>query len=205
MTNNPAEILESVEKIAREAGKILIDYFGRIAQVEYKGIGDIVTEADKVSERFIQTSIESLCPNDSTLGEEFGLSDLQSDNCWVTDPLDGTANYAVGLPIFSVAIGLLRKGSPILGVVFDPNTDRMFSAAKGQAATLNGTAIQANSRERLDPVGLFGFSSEVMTALNPFMQNLAKGVRSDRLRFTSAVWLRGILMAALIIRRNSGT
>ena len=175
MTNNPAEMLESVEKIAREAGGILMDYFGRIAHVEYKGIGDIVTEADKASERFIQTSIESLCPNDSTLGEEFGLSDLQSDNCWVTDPLDGTANYAAGLPIFSVAIGLLRKGSPILGVVFDPNTDRMFSAAKGQAATLNGTAIQANGRERLDPVGLFGFSSEVMKALNPFMQNLAKG------------------------------
>ena len=175
MTNNPAEMLESVEKIAREAGGILMDYFGRIVPVEYKGIGDIVTEADKASERFIQTSIESLCPNDSTLGEEFGLSDLQSDNCWVTDPLDGTANYAAGLPIFSVAIGLLRKGSPILGVVFDPNTDRMFSAAKGQAATLNGTAIQANGRERLDPVGLFGFSSEVMKALNPFMQNLAKG------------------------------
>ena len=175
MTDNPAEMVKPVEKIAREAGGILMDYFGRIAQVEYKGIGDIVTEADKASEQFIKTKLESLYPHDSTLGEEFGLSDLQSDNCWVTDPLDGTANYAAGLPIFSVAIGLLHKGSPILGVVFDPITDRMFSAVKSQTAMLNGTAIHSNGRERLDAIGLFGFSSDVMKALNPFMQNLAKG------------------------------
>ncbi len=175
MANNPEEMLESVEEIAREAGGILMYYFGRIAQVEHKGIGDIVTEADKASEQFIKTSLESLFPDDSTLGEEFGLSDMQSDNCWVTDPLDGTANYAAGLPIFSVAIGLLCNGSPILGVVFDPYTDRMFSAIKGQTAALNGMAIHANKREKLDPIGLFGFSSEVMKALNPFMQNLAKG------------------------------
>ena len=100
---------------------------------------------------------------------------MQSNNCWVTDPLDGTANYAAGLPIFSVAIGLLCNGSPILGVVFDPNTDRMFSAIKGQTAALNGIAFQANKREKLHPIGLFAFSSEVMKALNPFMQNLAKG------------------------------
>ncbi|MDE0300256.1 MAG: inositol monophosphatase family protein [Candidatus Poribacteria bacterium] len=175
MTNDPAEMLESVENIARDAGEILMDYFGRISKVEYKGIGDIVTEADKASEQFIKASLESLFPNDSTLGEEFGLSDVESENCWVTDPLDGTANYAAGLPIFSVAIGLLANGSPILGVVFDPNTDRMFSATKDRAATLNGKAIQANRRAELDPIGLFGFSSEVMKALNPFMQNLAKG------------------------------
>jgi myo-inositol-1(or 4)-monophosphatase len=173
--NEPAEMVQAVEKIAREAGGILMHYFGRVAQVEYKGIGDIVTEADKTSEHFIKTSLESLFPHDSTLGEELGLSDMQSDNCWVTDPLDGTANYAAGLPIFSVAIGLLCKGSPILGVVFDPNTDRMFSAVKGQIATLNGAAIHTNRRERLDAIGLFGFSSEVMKALNPLMQGLPKG------------------------------
>ena len=175
MTNNPADMVKSVEGIARDAGGILMDYFGRIVQVEYKGIGDIVTEADKAAEQFIKTRLESLFPNDSTLGEEFGLSDLQSDNCWVTDPLDGTANYAAGLPIFSVAIGLLCKGNPVLGVVFDPSADRMFSAVKGKPATLNGVAIRANKREKLDAIGLFGFSSEVMKALNPFMQSLAKG------------------------------
>lgn len=175
MTNDPAEMLRAVEKIAREAGGILMTYFGRIGQVEYKGIGDIVTEADRTSEQFIKTSLESLFPNESTLGEEFGFSDLHSDNCWVTDPLDGTANYAAGLPIFSVAIGQLCNGSPTLGVVFDPTTDQMFSAIKGQTATLNGTAIRANKREKLDPIGLFGFSSEVMKSLDPFMQNLAKG------------------------------
>lgn len=175
LTNDPAEMLGSVEKITRQAGEILMEYSGRISRVEYKGIGDIVTEADKASEQFIITSLATLFPHDSTLGEEFGLADLQSDNCWVTDPLDGTANYAAGMPIFSVAIGLLHKGSPILGVVFDPTTDRMFSAAKAKTAMLNGSDIHANGRERLDAIGLFGFSSEVMKTLNPFMQNLAKG------------------------------
>ena len=173
--NEPAAIIQTIEKIAREAGSILMNYYGRISQVEYKGIGDIVTEADKASEQFIKTSLESQFPNDTTLGEEFGLSDIQSDNCWVTDPLDGTANYAAGLPIFSVAIGLLHKGSPILGVVFDPNTDRMFSAIQGQTATLDGASIHVNDREKLDPIGLFGFSAEVMNSRHPFMQSLAKG------------------------------
>ena len=152
-----AEMMRTVEKIAREAGSILMDYYGEIHQVEYKDIGDIVTEADKASEQFIQACLESQFPNDATLGEEFGLSDIQSDNCWVTDPLDGTVNYAAGLPIFSVSIGLLYKGTPILGVVFDPNTDRMFSAIQGHAATLDGTSIHVNDRDKLDPIGLFGF------------------------------------------------
>ena len=76
--NEPAVIIQTVEKIAREAGGILMDYYGKIRQVEYKGIGDIVTEADKASEPFIKTSLESQFPNDATLGEEFGLSDIQS-------------------------------------------------------------------------------------------------------------------------------
>ena len=90
-------MVKSVERIARDAGGILMDYFGRIVQVEYKGIGDIVTEADKAAEQFIKTRLESLFPNDSTLGEEFGLSDLQSDNRWVTDPLDGNSELCGGI------------------------------------------------------------------------------------------------------------
>ena len=170
-----ATILKMVEKIAREAGRILMDYYGKIQEIEYKGIGDIVTEADKASERFITSQLESQFPHDSVLGEEFGLSDIESDNCWVTDPLDGTANYAANLPIFSVAIALLHQGTPILGVVFDPNTNRMFSAAKAEGATLNGLPIQANNREELDEIGLFGFSAEVMKSRHPFMQKSAKG------------------------------
>ena len=171
----PAEILKSVEGIAREAGDVLMGYYGEIHHIDYKGIGDIVTEADKASEKLITERLESRFPNHAILGEEFGMSAVRSDNCWVTDPLDGTANYAARCPIFAVAVGLLHNGAPVLGVVFDPNTDRMFSAAKDGGATLNGTPIRVNDREKLDPIGLFGFGSPVLEMLHPFIQKCGKG------------------------------
>ena len=170
-----AEILRSAEGIAREAGDILMNYYGGIHDIDYKGIGDIVTEADKTSEKFITEQLESRFPDHAILGEEFGMSAVQSDSCWVTDPLDGTANYAARCPIFAVAIGLLHNGVPVLGVVFDPNTDRMFSAVKDGGATLNGVPIRVNDREKLDPIGLFGFGSPVLEMLHPFIQKCGKG------------------------------
>ena len=173
--HEPAETIKSVEGIAREAGDILMDYYGKIHHIDYKGIGDIVTEADKASEKFITEQLESRFPGHAILGEEFGMSAVQSDNCWVTDPLDGTANYAARCPIFAVAIGLLHNGTPVLGLVFDPTTDRMFSAVKDGGATLNGIPIHVNDREKLDPIGLFGFGSPVLEMLHPFIQKCGKG------------------------------
>ena len=170
-----AEILRSVEGIAREAGDILMNYYGEIHDIDYKGIGDIVTEADKTSEKFITEQLESRFPGYAILGEEFGMSAVQSNDCWVTDPLDGTANYAARCPIFAVAIGLLHNGTPVLGVVFDPYADRMFSAVKGGGTTLNGAPIRVNDREKLDPIGLFGFGSPVLEMLHPFIQKCGKG------------------------------
>ncbi|MCZ6681426.1 MAG: inositol monophosphatase family protein [Candidatus Poribacteria bacterium] len=173
--NKPVELLKPVEGIAREAGRVLMDYYGKIRQIDYKGVGDIVTEADKAAETLITKRLESLFPGSAVLGEEFGMSAVKSDDCWVIDPLDGTANYAASLPIFAVAIALLHRGAPTLGVVFDPNTDRMFSGTKGGGATLNGMPIQVNDREKLDAIGLFGFSAGVIESLHPFMRKSAKG------------------------------
>lgn len=173
--NQLVDTLKPIEKIAREAGHILMDYYGKIRQIDYKGIGDIVTEADKASETLITERLESLFPTHAILGEEFGHSGVQSDYCWITDPLDGTANYAASLPIFAVAIALLHKGTPILGVVFDPNTDRMFSATKSNGSTLNGILLRANDREKLDAIGLFGFSAGMIESLHPFLRKSTKG------------------------------
>ncbi len=181
----PAETLQSVESIAREAGDILMHYYGEIHHIDYKGIGDIVTEADKASEKLITERLESYFPDHAVLGEEFGMSRkarmpdpsasaVTSDYCWVIDPLDGTANYAVRCPIFAVVIALLHNGAPVLGVVFDPNADRMFSAAEDSSATLNGEPIHVNDHEKLDPVGLFGFGSPVLETLHPFIQKCGK-------------------------------
>lgn len=217
--HEPAEILKPVEGIAREAGDILMDYYGEIRQIDYKGIGDIVTEADKAAEKLITERLESRFPDYAILGEEFGMSAVQSDNCWVTDPLDGTANYAARCPIFAVAIGLLHNGVPVLGVVFDPNTDRMFSAVKGGGATLNGGAIRVNDREKLDPIGLFGFGSPVLEILHPFIQrcgkarslgsaalhicSVATGYFDGSLDFYTKLW--DIAAAAVILQEAGGS
>ena len=212
------EILKLVEGIAREAGDILMDYYGEIRYINYKGIGDIVTEADKASEKLITEQLESRFPDYAILGEEFGMSAVQSDNCWVTDPLDGTANYAARCPIFAVAIGLLHNGTPVLGLVFDPTTDRMFSAVKDGGATLNGIPIHVNDREKLDPIGLFGFGSPVLEMLHPFIQkcgkgrslgsaalhicSVATGYFDGSLDFYTKLW--GIAAAAVILQEAGG-
>ena len=173
--NDPTMLLKTAEEIAREAGGVLMGYFGKVRQITYKGIGDIVTEADKASEKLITERLHSEFPDHAVYGEEFGMSAVKSDNCWVTDPLDGTTNYAASFPIFAIAIALLHKGIPMLGVVFDPNTNRMFSAAKDCGATLNGVPLHVNNRETFDAIGVFGFSAEVITSLNRFVQKPVKG------------------------------
>ena len=173
--NEPTGLLRTVEEIAREAGSVLMEHFGKIRQITYKGIGDIVTEADKASEKLITERLLSKFPDDAVFGEEYGMSSAKSDNCWVTDPLDGTTNYAASFPIFAVVIALLQKGMPMLGVVFDPNTNRMYSAAKDNGATLNGVPLHVNNREKFDAIGLFGYSSEVIASLNRFVRKPLKG------------------------------
>ena len=173
--HEPTGLLRTVEEIAREAGSVLMEYFGKIRHITYKGIGDIVTEADKASELLITERLQSEFPDHAVFGEEFGMSSAKSDNCWVTDPLDGTTNYAASFPIFAVVIALLQNGVPMLGVVFDPNANRMYSAAKDNGATLNGVPLHVNSREKFDAIGVFGYSSDVIASLNRFVQKPFKG------------------------------
>lgn len=166
------------QKVAREAGSILMEYYGKIDELEYKGVGDVVTKADKKSEKLIKKRVKSEFPEHSILAEETGMTKLDSDYCWAVDPLDGTANYAGRLPIFSVSLALLFRGEPIVGVVFDPNTDRMFSAIKGEDAILNGQKIYVNERTSLSDITLFGLSTDIINSAAeqiPLLQNMGKG------------------------------
>lgn len=172
------KIMEYSQKIAREAGKILMEYYGKIDKLEYKGVGDVVTKADKESEKFIKERIKSEFPEHSILAEETGMTELDSDYCWAVDPLDGTANYAGRLPIFSVSIALLFRGEPIVGVVFDPNTNRMFCATKDGRATLNDQEIHVNEREAISDITLFGLSTDIINSAAeqvPLLQSIGKG------------------------------
>ena len=137
-------------QIARDAGAILRDRFGQPHDVRFKGAIDMVTEADQASEDFIAGRLRTLCPEHELLCEEgsFGATSGSAYR-WVVDPLDGTTNFAHGLPTFAVSIALEDAGVPVVGVVYDPMRDELFVAHKGAGATLNGAPIQVSAVDRL--------------------------------------------------------
>ena len=139
---------------ARDAGRILVERFGRITQISNKGEIDLVTEADLATERFIIERIKSHYPRHAILAEESDASGIkhegQSDLKWVIDPLDGTTNYAHGYPTFCVSIALEREGRIELGVIYDPMRDEMFAAERDEGATLNGRRIHVSEIDDLN-------------------------------------------------------
>ncbi|MDB5099293.1 MAG: Inositol-phosphate phosphatase [Cyanobacteria bacterium RYN_339] len=112
--------------------------------MRYKGAIDLVTEMDVAAEKLILAAIAASYPDHAVLAEESGAHEGSSGYKWVVDPLDGTTNYAHGLPIYCVSIGLELDGKPILGVIYAPNLGELFCAEVGGGATLNGKPIQVS-------------------------------------------------------------
>ncbi len=138
--------LESSIEIAREAGSLLAGYFERRVQFELKGEFDLVTEADRASERLILDRLRSRYPAHAVVAEESGSHAGASEYRWYVDPLDGTTNFAHGFPIFNVTLALERAGELIAGVIYDPTRDELFTAEKGGGAFLNGRKISVSRR-----------------------------------------------------------
>jgi myo-inositol-1(or 4)-monophosphatase len=137
--------LEFIESSARSAGFILGEGFGKEHQVDFKHAKDLVTEMDKKAEDLILGEIRSKFPDHSILSEESGALDGHADKMWIVDPLDGTINYAHGLPIFCISIAYRENDSLQLAAIYDPLQDEMFSAEKGQGAFLNGKPMKVTS------------------------------------------------------------
>src|SRR6266403_1604479 len=137
--------LEVAIEIAEEAGKILVEEMSRPLDMHYKGDEvDIVTQADKRSEQAIVARLNKYFPDHSVAAEEGTGKEAASEFRWHVDPLDGTTNFAHGYPCFCVSIGLLEDGEPIVGVVFNPVSGEMFSAVRGEGATINGKKISVS-------------------------------------------------------------
>ncbi|HEX9609521.1 MAG TPA: inositol monophosphatase family protein [Candidatus Limnocylindria bacterium] len=142
--------------LARRAGAVLMDSYERIERIDYKSKRDVVTNADYASERLVIDAVKARYPGDAILAEESGehagvLRDDGSRNgrTWVIDPLDGTVNYANGLPYFCVSIGLVVDDRPCVGVVFDPAREDCYAATEDGAASLNGERVTASDKETL--------------------------------------------------------
>ena len=142
--------------LARRAGSVLTESYERIERIDYKSKRDVVTNADYASERLVIDAIKDRYPGDAILAEESGehagvLRDDGSGNgrTWVIDPLDGTVNYANGIPYYCVSIGLVVDDRPSVGVVFDPARDDCYAATEDGPALLDGAPITASAKEAL--------------------------------------------------------
>jgi myo-inositol-1(or 4)-monophosphatase len=137
---------------ARDAGRLLLEKLGRVTSITKKGDINLVTEADLASEALIIERIKSYYPKHAILAEEAGdavLVDGETTWKWIIDPLDGTTNYAHGYPCFCVTLALERKGKIVIGVTYDPTREELFSAEKGEGASLNGRKIRVSETEEL--------------------------------------------------------
>jgi myo-inositol-1(or 4)-monophosphatase len=153
-------MIDKVVQIAKEAGGIIRDGFGKNFSVEYKtNVSNLVTGIDKKSEETIIGFIKKEFPTHAILAEESGehKSSLASSRkgdgseyLWVIDPLDGTTNFAHGLPIFSVSIGVQKNNEIICGVVYDVMRDAMYSAEIGGGAYCNCQRLQVSTNDDLE-------------------------------------------------------
>jgi myo-inositol-1(or 4)-monophosphatase len=142
------DYLTPMQELAREAGSLLMSFFGKVA-IEYKGDVDLVTQADRSSEKLIVERIRQQWPEHDLIGEEGSRRETGSDFRWYVDPLDGTTNFAHGYPVFCVSLALEYKGERIAGVIYDPTRNEIFAAEKGSGSRLNGVPIRVSKTSRL--------------------------------------------------------
>lgn len=133
-------LLYETQSTVRKAGEILLSYYRTRMRVEHKYHGGLVTEADLASEKFLKNELSQLLPEAAFWAEESGKSG-ESEYHWVIDPLDGTTNFAHGLPYFCISVALTHKNQPILGVTYQPLLQECYTAYKGGGAFCNDFPI----------------------------------------------------------------
>ncbi len=168
MTNNNLQhILTIAERIARDAGAILRDAAGKPRAIEFKGAIDMVTQYDRQSEALIVAALREAFPDHLIIGEEgTGAGSAPEGRlCWYIDPIDGTTNFAHGLPHYCVSLGLADTDRvPLLGVIYDPTRDECFAGYRGGGAFLNGRPLHVSSTAQIDhAIMLTGFPYDKLT------------------------------------------
>ena len=141
--------LEFIKELAANAGEILLSYVGNEMDVQHKSRTDLVTQADHDSENYLIDTIRKAFPDHAINAEESGEWEGHPEHQWYLDPLDGTLNFAHGVPIYCVSIGYAFQGEMALGVVYDPVRQEFFCAERGSGAILNGEPIQVAEETEL--------------------------------------------------------
>ena len=178
--------LQQVKEIALDAGILVMNYFEKPVAMNAKANArDIVTEADKASEKLIVERLTALYPEHHIVGEEGGGQGKPMDEAeyyWYVDPIDGTTNFAGSIPYFSVSIAMTDKDfNPLLGVVLDPTRPELFAAIKGEGAWRNDQPIRVSSADKLvDSIVVSGFPTGDRLMNVPHWQNFLPHVRGAR-------------------------
>jgi myo-inositol-1(or 4)-monophosphatase len=159
--------LATAIELVTTAGAIQRARFGSVIRVEKKGAIDLVTEVDVEVERMARALLQSRFPDHDVLAEEMGGASTAASHRWVFDPLDGTTNFAHGVPIFCASLALEIDGEAVVGAVFDPNRQELFTAERGVGAWLNGAPIQVSSTATvIDALLVTGFPYDVHQTLD---------------------------------------
>jgi myo-inositol-1(or 4)-monophosphatase len=191
--------LEVAVDAARRAGALLLERFGSLRQIHYKGSpSNLVTEMDQQAEALVVDCIRRRFPDHAILAEEGGVRPGSASHRWIVDPLDGTTNYAHGMPFFAVSIALEIEGRVQVGVVFDPNRDECFTATRGRGAFLNGAPLRVSETPTLDESLLStGFPYEIRKIRdNNLAEHAAFMVRCRSVREMGSAAINLALVAA---------
>ena len=162
MTRHPLFLTTAIEAVVR-AGDLQMAQFGGDFRIDKKGTIDLVTDVDVAVERMFRALIAERFPDHQVLAEEMGgAAGVQPGPCWVFDPIDGTTNFAHGLPIFCSSLALEIDGVAEVAAIYDPNRKELFTAERGGGAFLNGKPLRVSSATRLvDAMLVTGFPYDV--------------------------------------------
>lgn len=178
---------DTLIEAARAGAAELEKYFrGKFTISNKEGINNLVTQADYASEKAILQVIKSAYPDDGIVSEESDEIVTSNEYKWIIDPIDGTVNFANGIPICCVSIGVEYRGSMLLGAVYNPLMDEFFLAEKGKGATLNGEPIQVSEKgEVIKSCMVTGFPYTYLDSPNGpievFSRLIKKGIPVRRL------------------------
>lgn len=173
-------MFEKMEQVATaaifEAGKLIEERLGSVVQVQTKAPFDYVTQVDRASEAIISEMIHTHFPDHQIISEEAENEELRDGISWIVDPLDGTTNFIHGFPFVAISVAICLDREPLLGWVFDPIRNELFSGRRGGGAYLNGKRIQVSHVEHLhDALVATGFPHRTRHLIEPYL-NTFRGI-----------------------------
>jgi myo-inositol-1(or 4)-monophosphatase len=180
VSSDPAFLATAIEAVVR-AGDMQMARFGAGVRVEKKGVIDLVTEVDVAVERMFRALIAERFPSHDVLAEEIDVQSTGARHRWVFDPLDGTTNFAHGVPIFCASLALEVDGEAEVAAVFDPNRQELFTAERGVGAWLNGRRLQTSAATHvLDSILVTGFPYTVHEEPEHFLRMFGRVLKHAR-------------------------